>query len=142
MTKICSKCKEEKKVTDFNWKNKNKLRSSQCKQCSRANLRLHYQRNKTYYKKKAYLSNQKIREANNTLVSDYLKKHPCVDCGESNIIVLEFDHLDPNNKTIEVSKLRYGSYSKKKIQLEINKCLVRCANCHRIKTHERRIALL
>ena len=62
---------------------------------------------------------------------DYLKKHPCVDCGEKNPIVLEFDHL--RDKLIEVSRLvQYTSINK--VQSEIEKCEIRCANCHRRKT--------
>ena len=57
---------------------------------------------------------------------DYLKKHPCVDCGEKNPIVLEFDHL--RDKLIEVSRLvQYTSINK--VQSEIEKCEIRCANC-------------
>ena len=62
---------------------------------------------------------------------DYLKKHPCVDCGEKDPIVLEFDHL--KDKLIEVSRLvQYTSMNK--MQNEIEKCEIRCANCHRRKT--------
>lgn len=65
---------------------------------------------------------------------DYLIKHPCVDCGEDNILVLEFDHKDPANKLTEVNKLIKNRSTLESLKEEIKKCEVRCANCHRVKT--------
>ena len=69
----------------------------------------------------------------------YLLDHPCVDCGESNPIVLEFDHVR-GEKTADISTLK----SKGKlaaIKREIPKCEVRCANCHRRITYRRLMGL-
>ena len=65
---------------------------------------------------------------------DYLRLHPCVDCGESDIVVLEFDHL--RDKTRNVSYL-IGTGEIPRIKEEIAKCDVVCANCHRRRTSER-----
>ncbi len=64
----------------------------------------------------------------------YFKKNPCKDCGESNIIVLDFDHVNPKLKKFNVSTMIIHDMSMEKIQKEIDKCEVRCSNCHRIKT--------
>lgn len=138
MTKFCPRCKENLPVEEFNWKIKNKKRASYCRECSRYYINEHYRNNKDYYKNKAKITNEKNRKINNDYVRGYLETHPCVDCGEKNPIVLDFDHLDPELKITEVSKLRYNSYSLENIENEIKKCEVRCSNCHRIKTHERR----
>ena len=53
-------------------------------------------------------------------------------CNENDPIVLEFDHL--RDKRMNVAKLIQGGYPEKTILLEIEKCEVRCANCHRRKT--------
>jgi hypothetical protein len=45
---------------------------------------------------------------------------------------LEFDHL--RDKKFAIGKAASGGYSLKKIQEEVEKCVVRCANCHRKKT--------
>lgn len=63
---------------------------------------------------------------------DYLRKNPCIDCGESDFMVLEFDHLCC--KLDAVSELVRKGYALNKIKEEIKKCEVRCANCHRRKS--------
>lgn len=58
----------------------------------------------------------------------------CIDCGyNKHPAALDFDHIDGN-------KARLVSFAKSKRQAleEIEKCEVRCSNCHRIKTWERR----
>ena len=73
------------------------------------------------------------------MLVEYLSEHPCVDCGESDPIVLEFDHVE--GKTMNVSKMRSQRYKWSVIVKEIAKCEVRCANCHRRTTHNRRGAV-
>lgn len=69
-----------------------------------------------------------------TFLQDYLRMHPCVDCGEEDPIVLEFDHL--GDKSFDISKgLRYRNWTS--VLAEIKKCQVVCANCHRRRTTRR-----
>jgi len=70
--------------------------------------------------------------AKRVYVIDYLMMHPCVDCGETDLIVLEFDHQ--RDKKYNIAKLITNNCSLKRLVLEIDKCQVRCANCHRRKT--------
>lgn len=70
------------------------------------------------------------------LVADYLSTHPCVDCGETDLVVLDFDHRNPKDKLSSVSSLVYGCKAFSVIVAEMNKCDIRCANCHR-KRHVR-----
>jgi hypothetical protein len=65
-------------------------------------------------------------------VLGFLRTHPCVDCGERDPIVLEFDHIGP--KRAAVSQLAWYGCSIATIDAEIGECEVRCANCHRRKT--------
>ena len=62
------------------------------------------------------------------------KQHPCVDCGEVDPRVLQFDHVIGVKKA-NVSSLAYHNKASKDTLLnEIAKCMVRCANCHVRKT--------
>lgn len=75
----------------------------------------------------------KRRERNMQYIYDYLKGHPCIDCGESDFVVLQFDHREPSSKLSGVSVLMRSS-SLINVATEIAKCDVRCANCHIRKT--------
>ncbi len=77
------------------------------------------------------------RRRNRQFVYEYLLEHPCIDCGITDIRVLEFDHVR-GTKTREICDMVQAAMSIKNIALEIEKCEVRCANCHRIVTIERR----
>lgn len=66
-------------------------------------------------------------------VFEYLESHPCVHCGESDPVVLKFDHRGEGDKIDSVSNLiRNASWFK--IEAELEKCDVLCANCHRRKS--------
>ena len=65
---------------------------------------------------------------------DYLKTHPCVDCGETRIPTLQFDHRDQSTKTMQVSVMPARGNSIAAIDAEIAKCDVRCASCHAVRT--------
>jgi hypothetical protein len=56
-----------------------------------------------------------------------------MDCGESDIVVLQFDHVS-SDKTANVSKLVGQGYGWSTIEKEIQKCEVVCANCHARRT--------
>jgi hypothetical protein len=65
-------------------------------------------------------------------IVEYLREHPCVDCGETDIVVLEFDHIA--EKVANISAYAGGGRSWARVKAEIDKCEVRCANCHRRRT--------
>ena len=85
---------------------------------------------------KAALLKQKAERAKRIRqqVWDYLLLHPCVDCGISDPVVLEFDHVR-GDKEINISDALLRGWSYSRILSEIEKCEVRCANCHRLRTH-------
>jgi uncharacterized protein YjbK len=131
--KKCSKCSLEKPEHEFNFKNKNlMILQKSCKTCTREQIRNHYLKNRDYYLSKAHKRNVKLRISNQKYIFEYLLKNPCIDCGEKDPIVLDFDHQ--RDKHIEISSLIKWNYSLSKLKLEISKCVIRCANCHRRKT--------
>jgi hypothetical protein len=67
-------------------------------------------------------------------VLEYLKKNPCNHCGETNLMVLEFDHCS-GSKDFNISTGLQLGFSVAVLRKEIEeKCQVLCANCHSIKT--------
>ena len=72
------------------------------------------------------------RKAAQDLVVNYLSNKCCVDCGETDIVVLDFDHL--KDKKFEIGLAVSNGLDVEKIKAEITKCVIRCANCHRRKT--------
>ncbi len=65
-------------------------------------------------------------------ILSYLITHPCVACGESNVLVLEFDHVRPG-KIDGVMNMAFQGITLAKLVREITKCDVRCANCHKLR---------
>lgn len=93
------------------------------------------QYNQTYYKKhpqKRAQLNVEARQRNRIKAAAYLATHPCIDCGETDVLVLDFDHTRDKRMDIAVMINRPCSWAT--IEKEIEKCVVRCANCHRRKT--------
>lgn len=132
--KICSKCKVDYPLPLEDHFNKKKSTKDglqrQCKKCVALFHKEHYQKRTTYYKEKAAIHNAEYRKRNLQYMVDYLKQHPCVDCGETDPIVLEFDHQF--DKKYDVSAML--TLSLEKVDEEIAKCEVRCGHCHKRKT--------
>jgi hypothetical protein len=128
--KTCKKCNLPKE--DFR-KYKKSLDGfdSYCKDCRKIADKKTYNLNLTGNRKAGLASKNKVRERNRQFVSDYLIGKSCIDCGESDPIVLEFDHFE-NKKDIICEIIQNCSIEK--IEAEIKKCNIRCANCHRRKT--------
>jgi hypothetical protein len=75
------------------------------------------------------------RQYRRELINNIKLKSGCIDCGyNENPVALDFDHL--NNKTMGISKALGKGKPLEFVLKEIEKCVVRCANCHRIKTKE------
>jgi hypothetical protein len=98
--------------------------------------RRHYEKHRERVIDKAKKYSKIARSRIRVYINTHLKANPCVDCGETNIIVLEFDHIG-DDKHFSISDATRKGYSLEKIKNEIAKCEVRCANCHRKKTYER-----
>ncbi len=71
------------------------------------------------------------RHRNRIRIYSYLRDHACALCGESDPVVLDFDHLGEKCRDVTVIAA-FGGLSD--LLAEIAKCRVLCANCHRRET--------
>jgi hypothetical protein len=125
--KKCVKCDTEKDVCEFSLRKSGNY-NSWCKQCVRDKSKLRYAANKVDFIDRAKNKNILFRKH----ILAYLNTHPCVDCGETNPIVLQFDHRESETKKYVISNMKMMNLEK--VDIEIAKCDVRCANCHLIRT--------
>ena len=96
--------------------------------------RKHYGNNKERVKAKVKAYKDKKREE----WREYKKSLRCCRCGASHPAIIDFHHIDRKDPTKQrVHKLvQNGKYAA--AHEEIKKCLILCANCHRILHWEER----
>jgi hypothetical protein len=116
--------------------------SNTCKQCKNAYSKQKHIENKFLYgpkkyRKKTSAEMRRLNTRNAQVLIEYFSRHPCIDCGNDDVRVLEFDHF--RDKEFNVSKLR--AVAKQRLLDEIDKCEVRCSNCHLIKTKSEQVKL-
>jgi hypothetical protein len=130
--RLCGRCGQRKPPTNFAWRRKARgQRDNYCQPCRSAYKREHYVANRERYIANAHRRKQAIALERAGLLVEIFRDRPCIDCGETDPLVLEFDHL--GNKSFNIAKgLR--SHSWQAILAEIAKCEVVCANCHRKRT--------
>lgn len=114
-TKICSKCKSEKPISEFYSQKGHKHEvMSLCKDCfNRLCIDRWIERKKKYVR----------------LLGGECE-HCHIKLTESNYSIFDFHHTDPNTKEYSWSKLRL--FSDSRILEELSKCQLLCANCHRL----------
>ncbi len=130
--KTCCKCKRELQLEDF-CKNKKRKdgHGSFCKECNKAYHKKHYKLNK-----EEYLSANRVRiNENKAFIKNYKAERGCCRCPEKHPICLQFHHIDRNSKEMAISTAVGEGRSMKLVMLEIEKCIILCANCH-FKEHD------
>ncbi|MCU1484724.1 MAG: hypothetical protein JWN67_1470 [Actinomycetia bacterium] len=129
--KRCSSCRELKPLDAFNRLSKAADgRQYDCRECNRR----YHQDNRKRHNAQIRARSRRLRAEISEWIRCYLFEHPCVDCGEDDPVVLEFDHL--RDKVRNVSGL-VSRDNLAAVQREIEKCEVVCANCHRRRTYQR-----
>ena len=127
--KICSSCKIKKDKSEFGIKSSTKDGlNPRCKSCYSQYMKVWYSQNSEDHKKRVNDRKNRIRKN----MWEYYSTNPCVDCGESNPVVLHADHIGP--KADNISSMVYSGRSWSAIVKELQNCEIRCANCHAIKT--------
>lgn len=116
--KTCPKCNDEKPNSEYYLRSNGKPQAY-CKQCFSKYLVCRW----VNKKKKAV---------------EY-KGGICVDCSKSfDYYLFDFHHLDPTTKELDWGKLRL--YGWERIKKELDKCVLLCCMCHRIREHKWMVA--
>lgn len=128
--KTCSNCKVEKPLSEYAFKRRaDGVVQSKCKPCYTAYNRKYYNTSDEQRDKQR----KRIRAHKNRIKARYFvwkSKQKCSLCDESTPECLDLHHIDSTTKDKEIGRmLQDGSWSK--LQREIDKCVVVCANCHR-----------
>jgi hypothetical protein len=129
VVKRCGRCKKELPESSFN--RSGGARQHWCRECFRA-----YFRNRgAVHRAQVAVTREAKREPLRRRLLEHLAMHPCADCGERDLRVLEFDHVDAKQESI-------GGMLNRGVPLhvlegELDRCDVVCANCHRRRTARR-----
>ena len=132
--KACNKCGESKPFSAFPLdKRQVDGRSGQCRECcSKAALNV-YHTNEA--RKNSIIKNGVDRQRKNKVKAIEYLGGKCEDCGiVGHPSIYDFHHLNPEEKEHTPNKLRGRSWE---VQLkEINKCILLCSNCHRLRHYK------
>jgi len=145
MTRTCTgPCGQEKPLTEENFHYQVKAKGifqTKCKACQSEYSRKRYAGNEEIRIKQrasSKISNKKTIAGTKKYILKYKQAHPCRDCGETNPVCLDFHHTPEFSKRASISRLMRDGYKLEVIQHEISKCVVVCANCHRIRHDKER----
>ena len=108
---------------------------AQCKDCYREHRKTyaveHYMRYGDQYRARAKERRAKFKRALQINLITYMKSRSCVECGETDIRTLEFDHIDPKTKKFGIAYAVRNGMKWEDVLVEIEKCQILCANCHK-----------
>jgi hypothetical protein len=133
--RFCRGCGRWLSLNEFSFKSLSAgVRHSRCRACSRAVSRRHYERHKEDYLERSRRANPVVRRAIGMRILQYLRERQCARCGEADPVVLEFNHLDPALKVANVGEIAAKGFAWGRVEEELAKCEVLCANCHQRHT--------
>lgn len=135
---MCSKCKLSKLEIEFvkNISKKDGL-NHQCRICSRQQVRDSYYRNRKHY----VGNSRRTRQKNMLMIRQIKESKICMDCGKKYpYYVMDFDHRNKDEKKFCIST-HTGKRGRNVILAEIEKCDLVCSNCHRERSHQRKVLM-
>ena len=131
--KTCGSCKAQKPLTDFHRRGRGY--QTWCKDCRRAYDRSYHADTRPRRLALARARHERVVE----WYRDLKSSTPCADCGRRRYhhAAMQWDHLPGAIKLNDVSNL-VQRHCKTVILAEIAKCELVCANCHAVRSFERR----
>jgi hypothetical protein len=132
-TITCRVCLLTKPVTEFYLRSRERgTRQYICRSCRSDYHRDWWRKNRVDQMPRIRRNRKRRDREIEQQIWNHLFTHACVDCGETDLAVLHFDHLRDKVEAISTMWRRRRSWTT--VELEIAKCEVRCANCHARKT--------
>jgi hypothetical protein len=166
-TKVCSRCRKTKPTTSFNRKRSTGTSGKYqpyCRPCQSEYQKQHYKKRTRQQLQQMYKNRRRRKQEIYEFLTDYFEKNTCVDCAkkkvrikkllrgkvptstieriikimDSDIRTLTFDHLHTRGKKEHtIADMIRDIQPLHRIEKEIQKCVVRCHNCHDIITVKR-----
>lgn len=139
--KRCFKCTLIKPINEF-YRRKSGKRAGQlyehCKSCSKKRGRDYYYKTREHQLGLVKLRVRKYVQERLEFLAK-AKNKPCAECKSCYPPwVMDFDHLDSSTKLGDISHMFLRRmWNIKRVEEEISKCEVVCANCHRKRTYGR-----
>ena len=109
-TKMCNTCNLEKPLGQFYPVKKLNTLTPYCKECSRKRVANKFRTIKQYA----------VTYLGGMCSACSLVDHP---------VVYDIHHIDPTEKEFNIST--FGKFDKERLEKELDKCMLLCANCHR-----------
>lgn len=132
--KHCKVCARVLPLSEFPIRSYQTLKPcAYCKPCQRQYSRTHYAQHAHQHNHRRYANQKRYRRRNRQRLWEYLRGKSCVDCGNRDPIVLEFDHVR-GDKIANLSEMVSNGFPWRHVAAELEKCDIRCANCHRRRT--------
>ena len=107
---ICNKCKRKLPKNNFYLRQDGRIAQKVCKECVREKEKIKY------------------HSCQNLLI-EYKQNHPCKKCGCNKFYLIDFHHINPQEKEYTISDNTHAKFET--LLKEIEKCIPLCANCHR-----------
>jgi hypothetical protein len=74
------------------------------------------------------LQKQKQRQERRQFIDECKSTCSCKKCGDVRPYILDFHHIDPNEKEFDLGEA--SKYSITRLKIELEKCITLCRNCH------------
>ena len=135
LTKRCPKCGVTQSREHFSpCRTKADGLQSWCKACTKECNNARYADTSSGRRQSVRTAEDQARKRNQEFVWQYLDEHPCIHCGETDIVVLEFHHISQSSKEFSIANISNKGVGLSTLQKEMEKCVVLCANCHKRET--------
>ena len=129
----CKRCKKDKPDTEYSYGRLGKV-GTNCLECKAYRRKFFLTEGHRLAKRKRGGDNKRKQRQQMILAA---KLAPCTDCGQRfHPVAMDFDHVR-GEKLANVSALFCAQWSLDQIQIELNKCELVCACCHRLRTLKR-----